>query len=328
MWADMFTSYAYTITTRAISFHRLEERGRPEVMVATRSHQTKIDTFVKNEEREQVSHKRSPSPQPRATKRVKGSSAPAEPKNGSEANERPKTDEESVTKEKQTSDKEDSSQSPPLATDDRAKAEDKSETKKERDTTNATIPQDTKEEEKKPAITRLKRHDDTDQNSKPININRAPVLHLYASCAAQFEHPDYSWPTCLSIGSAISNICALSKGRAIGEIPENQDDHGRPVHLYDDKIEVMGFQVPMRGDAALVGDQKKTPNEGYLKSKFGERYGEVKDVMNEALQTWKGHEEDFKKRGFYLYEQFRPASGQWGAQGGLDVGMVRRVITR
>lgn len=178
-----------------------------------------------------------------------------------------------------------------------------------------------------PVVT-LKKSDDTDQHLEPIKINRAPVLDLFASCSAHFEHPDLSWSTCLSLGSAVASICAISKGRAIGEIPEKDKDKQPSKQDDTEKVEVLGFQVPVRDGVAYVGDQKKPPNEPYLKNKFGERYEEVKDTMNEALQSWKGHEEDFKKKGFHMYEKFRPGSGQWGAKGGLEVEEVKRVIMR
>lgn len=184
-----------------------------------------------------------------------------------------------------------------------------------------------KQEPSEPPLVKLKSHDDTDEKPELIKINRAPVLHLFAACAAHFQHPDLPWSTCLSLGSAVAGICAISKGRAIGEIPEKKE--GEPnTHRQDETVEVLGFQIPVRDGVGFVGEQKKPPNEGYLKSKFGERYEEVRKTTDEALTSWKGHEESFNKGGFHLYERFRPGSGQWGAEGGLEVDKIRRVITR
>lgn len=184
---------------------------------------------------------------------------------------------------------------------------------------------DKKEED----IKTMKKSDDTDSHSEPITINRAPVLTLFASCSAQLQYPKLSWKSCLSIGSAISSICAISKGRSIGVISEKeankQESHG---DANNDTISVLKFDVPMRDGFAYVGKQKKAANESYLKDKFGARYDEVKNTMNEALKSWKGNEEEFTGKGFHMYEKFRPGSGQWGQAGGLQVEEVRRVITR
>lgn len=51
-----------------------------------------------------------------------------------------------------------------------------------------------------------------------VLINRAPVLDLWAATVTSFLYPDISWETSLSAGSAISTLCAISKGRAIGTI--------------------------------------------------------------------------------------------------------------
>lgn len=173
----------------------------------------------------------------------------------------------------------------------------------------------------------LKKSDDTDEHSESIKINRAPVLNLFASVSAQLEHPDLSWETCLSLGSAVASICAISKGRSIGKIPESNADQPSK-HKKDQKVSVLGFEIPVKEGLAYVGDQKKPPDEQYLKRKFGERFDEVKQAMSEAVNSWKGHEEEFAKKGFHMYEKFRPGGGKWGAQGGLDIKTVQREIMR
>ncbi|CCG82057.1 protein of unknown function [Taphrina deformans PYCC 5710] len=184
------------------------------------------------------------------------------------------------------------------------------------------------EEDGKPVV-ELKKSDDTDVHSDPIKINRAPVLDLFASCAAQFEHPDLPWTLCLSLGSAVASICAISKGRAIGQIPaSNNNDDESSTRRQDNLVSVLGFHVPVRDGAAYVGDTKKAANEGYLKGRFGDRYQEVKETMQTSLQSWKGHEEEFSKKGFHMYEKFRPGSGQWGQVGGLHVEEVGKAILR
>ena len=187
------------------------------------------------------------------------------------------------------------------------------------------------EQEDKPLQT-LKKSDDTDTHSEPIKINRAPVLDLFAACAAQFEHPDLSWSTCLSIGSAVASICAVSKGRATGHFAEKEPDEAKAKESKEKKekssVTVLKFELALEDGLACMGTQKKPANEGYLKSKFGDRYDEVRTTMQEALASWKGHEDEFDKTGFRMYEKFRPGSGAWGQKGGLELEKVRDVIQR
>ncbi|KAF2014003.1 hypothetical protein BU24DRAFT_250664 [Aaosphaeria arxii CBS 175.79] len=56
-------------------------------------------------------------------------------------------------------------------------------------------------------------------DSKPIIINRAPVLQLWSASVINSTYPGLSWETCLSVGSAVSSICAVAKGRSVGKMP-------------------------------------------------------------------------------------------------------------
>jgi hypothetical protein len=180
----------------------------------------------------------------------------------------------------------------------------------------------------------------TNELEKPVIINRAPVLELWGACVARFLHPELSWGLCLSIGSSISTITAISKGRSIGTIapPDptkkeeergagNQDKKG-------DEISVMGFPMTIKGDSVLVKGKPKTAREVNLVRKYGsdETYGKVKDTMTEALEDWKGKEADLDAEAFHMYEKFRPAvaKGQkgWGRKGELHLSKVRDTIRK
>jgi hypothetical protein len=176
-------------------------------------------------------------------------------------------------------------------------------------------------------VKHLKAHDDTDEGPAPIKINRAPVLHLFAACVASIENPSLKWETCLSLGSAVSTVCALAKGRAIGEIAPRDESKPKPTHYGAEKLTVMQFEFAMKDGRALVGETGKPPNEGYLKNKFKDRYEEAKAIMMEALETWKGDEETLAKKAFHFYERFRPAAG-WGQSGGLDLKLVQETIRK
>lgn len=178
----------------------------------------------------------------------------------------------------------------------------------------------------------------TSELEKPIIINRAPVLELWGACVAHFLHPDFSWNLCLSIGSSVSTITAISKGRSIGKIapPEDDDSKNQTKKKEDDlpTVKIMGFPMTIKDDSVIVKGKPKTTREVSLVRKYGseERYGKAKDAMTEALQDWKGKEDDLDAKAFHMYEQFRPdvAKGQkgWGRKGELHLSKVRETIRK
>lgn len=181
----------------------------------------------------------------------------------------------------------------------------------------------------------------TDKLEKPIIINRAPVLELWGACVAHFLHPDFSWDLCLSIGSSISTITAISKGRSIGTIAppdESKKDASKDQTEkrgdYLSTVKVMGFPMQLKGDSVIVKGKPKTTREVSLVRKYGsdEIYGKAKDAMSEALQDWKGKEDGLDAKAFHMYEQFRPdvAKGQkgWGRKGELHLSKVKDTIQK
>ncbi|KAK7709849.1 hypothetical protein SLS64_006091 [Diaporthe eres] len=181
----------------------------------------------------------------------------------------------------------------------------------------------------------------TDELEKPITINRAPVLELWGASVAQFLHPDFSWDLCLSIGSSISTITAISKGRSIGTIapPDESKDaasKNQNKKKGDDltTVKVMGFPMTIKDDSVIVKGKPKTTREVSLVRKYGsdESYGKAKDAMTEALQDWKGKEDELDAKAFHMYEQFRPdvAKGQkgWGRKGELHLSKLRDTIRK
>lgn len=197
------------------------------------------------------------------------------------------------------------------------------------------------------------------KESKPILINRAPVLQLWAACVTQFLYPDTTWSTCLAIGSQISTLCAISKGRRIGTIePEgtaaadgkNEEKEKKKRKKMaesadGEEVDVMGFTLHMNGDGEVVVQGKpKKANEGLLRGKFahGEEDGQegqedgyerVKSAMNDVLVSWKGtgkEKEELNRRAFAMYERFRPSvqSGQrgWGRKGMLKLEEIHEAV--
>ncbi|KAK5082497.1 hypothetical protein LTR70_008383 [Exophiala xenobiotica] len=185
--------------------------------------------------------------------------------------------------------------------------------------------------------------DSTTDLEKPIMINRSPVLQLWGAVVAQFLHPDEPWSTCLSIGGSIAQLCAISKGRAIGQVApkdESADAEGkRKKGKQESKkesrvIEVMGFPQQIQ-DAVVMMDGKPKPlKEELLQGKFGgaSNYEKAMKAMEDGLQSWTGDKDELDGKAFHMYEKFRPdvaAGGAgWGRKGELNLHKVKSTIER
>ncbi|KAK0641451.1 hypothetical protein B0T16DRAFT_214666 [Cercophora newfieldiana] len=177
---------------------------------------------------------------------------------------------------------------------------------------------------------------------EPIIINRAPVLELWGACVSHFLHPELPWTTCLSIGSTISSITAISKGRSIGTISQpDPDEHKKKRKRAteggdaDEEIKVMGFPVRLKGEVVIFKGKPKPGNEESLAKRFGgeENVERTRRVTESALRhSWKGREADLEKEAFSMYERFRPdvpkGKGGWGRKGVLSLGKIEHVVQR
>lgn len=183
--------------------------------------------------------------------------------------------------------------------------------------------------------------DQAEDSNDSILINRAPVLELWAATVTSFMYPALSWETCLSAGSAISTLCAVSKGRAIGTIDQPDPDAAekkreerrrRAENEELEELEVMGFHLKLKDGSAMVGDKPKKANEATLMKKFGEsEYRRANHAFQDALKDWKGKEEDLNAQAFHHYEDFRPTVPQgqkgWGRKGMLNFQAVREAVS-
>ena len=169
-----------------------------------------------------------------------------------------------------------------------------------------------------------------------IKINRAPVLTLWAAVVA--ERLGFDRPTALTLGQAVAGLSAYAKGVSLGIIeprPElvrergDQLAEGERLH-----VDLLGRAVPVvRTDDGLRAVSKGKPGnpaqiERYLAGKFGERLDDARQAMAELAAAYEPA--DLYRRGFRLYEQFRPAvpAGEsgWGAKGELDLRKVRALV--
>ncbi|KAJ9613223.1 hypothetical protein H2200_003165 [Cladophialophora chaetospira] len=181
------------------------------------------------------------------------------------------------------------------------------------------------------------------EDSKPVIINRAPVLQLWAACISQKLYPKLSWDTHLSIGSAISALCAVSKGRAIGKIDQadpdkkaKKDKKKRAAEqAAEDEVEVMGFRLLLKDGSAIVSGKPQKANEELLIKKYGEEdYERVKKTMEEAIDSFEGKAKkgELSRTAFHMYEKIRPTvqhgQGGWGKKGELKLESIRELADR
>jgi hypothetical protein len=200
------------------------------------------------------------------------------------------------------------------------------------------------EKKQKQAPTKTDEDTGSSESSKPVIINRAPVLHLWAACVAEKLYPNLSWTTHLSIGSAISALCAVSKGRAIGKIEAPSDDPDTKAATKkkkeaakegaDEEVEVMGFKLQLKDGRALVLGKPQKGVEELLRKKYREDYERVRKTMREAVRMFKStaEREELSRTAFHMYEEFRPSvqrgQGGWGKRGELRLEKVMEVARK
>jgi len=168
-----------------------------------------------------------------------------------------------------------------------------------------------------------------------VQVNRAPVLTLWASTVA--ERLGFDHAAAMSLGKALAGINAQTKGQRLGiykpaEKPEKAPP--RKARVGEEFwVELMGRPIPVvqtdRGVRAVAGDRTLEPDAvvRYLEGKFGEALESVSRAM-EALA--KSHQPaELAVKAFTLYEHFRPEIPEgvrgWGAKGELNLDKIREL---
>src|SRR4051812_40311701 len=169
-----------------------------------------------------------------------------------------------------------------------------------------------------------------------IRINRGPVLTLWATVVA--ERLRFDRATALTLGQAVAGLSAYAKGVSLGIIeprPELVREQGdRLAEGEQLRVDLLGRAVPVvrtpDGLRAVNKDKPGNPAqiEKYLAGKFGDRLEDARHAMAELTAACEPT--DLYRRGFRLYEQFRPSvpAGEsgWGTKGELDLAKVRALV--
>ena len=172
--------------------------------------------------------------------------------------------------------------------------------------------------------------------AETIRINRAPVLTLWAAVVA--ERLGFDRDTALTLGQAVAGLSAYAKGVSLGIIepqPElvrersQQLGEGEQLH-----VGLLGRAVPVEqtpdGIRAISKGKPGNPAQvaKYLASKFSPDVDAARAAMEELAARIEPVE--LQRRGFRLYERFRPdvpaGESGWGAQGELVLAKVRGAV--
>ena len=171
-----------------------------------------------------------------------------------------------------------------------------------------------------------------------IRINRAPVLTLWAAIVA--ERLGFDRATALTLGQAVAGLSAYAKGVSLGIIeprPELVREHGERLAEGEQlQVDLLGRAVPVvrtpDGLRALTKGKPGHPAqvEKYLAARFGDRLADARTAM--AALAAAHAPDELQRRGFRLYERFRPevpaGESGWGAKGELDLAKVRAAAGR
>jgi hypothetical protein len=175
----------------------------------------------------------------------------------------------------------------------------------------------------------------TDNAAGTIEVNRAPVLTLWAAVVAR--RLGYTKDAALTLGKAVAGLNAQSKGRKLGLYqPADKGEKPDKARKAQQRagvrqVEVCGRPVTVAetddGVRAVSKGKPISPEgvEDYLERSFGEHLGAVRDAMTALAKAYKPKE--LEREAYGLYERFRPAipAGKkgWGAKGTLDLGLIR-----
>jgi len=184
-----------------------------------------------------------------------------------------------------------------------------------------------KKESPKPVEESQTKNDGGDYDEEIVEINRAPVLTLWATVVAQRE--GFSRREALTYGKWIATVFAQSKGRALGKFdtskgPPAEEREAEHVRAFGDK------KIPVSKDSSgdrLALQQQKTVDpthvQEYLQQKFGNKLMETEAAMKELADNM--DVEELKESAYDLYTQIRPEWKGWGKKAAMNLSEIRQI---
>ena len=163
--------------------------------------------------------------------------------------------------------------------------------------------------------------------SQRIEINRAPVMTLWAAVVA--ERLGHTRATSLTLGRAVAGMNAQAKAVRLGlrEPATEAERAERRKRAPADTVELLGRAVPVvhtpKGLRAAKDGRADSAEavERYLASRFGDALEPAREAMAALAARFPPRE--LAAHAYSLYERFRPEvpAGErgWGAKGVLDL---------
>lgn len=180
-----------------------------------------------------------------------------------------------------------------------------------------------------------KRSSSSPRSRQAVEINRAPVLTLWASVVA--HRLGFNWDEALTLGKAVAGLNAYSKGKALGifspkprETKQRRQSMSEGQQLSVDLLHRAVTCVQTEdGLRALNKSKPIDPDsvERYLEGKFGDALDDARDAMRTLARA--ASPDEIADQAYELYERFRPSipSGRtgWGAKGRLDFRTIEKL---
>jgi hypothetical protein len=168
---------------------------------------------------------------------------------------------------------------------------------------------------------------------RTIEVNRAPVLTLWAAVVA--ERLGFRRDEALTLGRAVAGLNAYAKGVALGlfaPTPRKLREERKRLRARETlAVDLLGRAVPAvrtpDGLRALAKGRPIDPAsvDRYLAGKLGDAYAEVRSAMAALARSRRAGV--LAAEAYALYEEFRPAVPRgakgWGAKGVLDLDAIR-----
>jgi hypothetical protein len=174
---------------------------------------------------------------------------------------------------------------------------------------------------------------------KTIQINRAPVLTLWAAIVA--ERLGYHRDAALTFGRTVAGLNAAAKARGLGIAepggePPRRKLSTRPKAGRQVEVSLLGrtfHAVETEEGLRALADGKPISAESverYLEGKFGEDLEDARASMKELARS--RPKEPLAAEAYALYEKFRPAVPRstrgWGAKGALDLELIHSLARK
>ena len=169
-----------------------------------------------------------------------------------------------------------------------------------------------------------------------IEINRAPVMTLWASVVA--ERLGHARDEALTLGRAVAGMNAQSKAVHIGlrepSEPGAKGEKGKRPKAKAGSVLLLGRSVPVVSTPQglrTVSESGKPDSpeavEKYLDAKFGDALADARAAMKKLAAAFP--KEELAEKAYALYEAFRPkipaGTRGWGAKGVLDLGALAKL---